>query len=391
MERRLFTLSALAASGAVFAQKSKITLPAPYATPSSNNRPQVVSRPDGAQLKLPAGFSIEEFATGFSRPRFMLQGANGEILITDTNVAPNGVVYALTNNGKDKKKIIEGLDRPYGLALYRDWLYVGEPTSIKRYRYDSKSLAAAKGEEVVSYAGLGKGHNSRTILFDLKKEKMYVSCGSESNATVGEDPRRAALNEYNPDGSGHRIYAAGLRNIIGLRHRPGTSEIWAAVQERDGLGDDLVPDYLVNVKDGGFYGWPYAYTGPNEDPTNKGKNPDLVKKTLEPDFVMGAHVAVLDMLFYTGNQFPKKFKEGVFVAQHGSWNRSQRIGYSIAFVPFKGGKPVGPKEDFLTGWMLAPDKREVWGRPVGFLQLPDGSLLLSDDGGNKVWRISYKG
>jgi glucose/arabinose dehydrogenase len=220
---------------------------------------------------------------------------------------------------------------------------------------------------------------------------MYLAVGSESNVSAGEDPRRAAINRYNPDGTGHEIFASGLRNTIGLRWYPGTDTLWAAVQERDALGDDLVPDYFVAVRQGGFYGWPYAYVGPHEDPRRKGEQPDLVKKTLTPDVLLGAHVAVLDCLFYTGRQFPKQYQGSAFLAFHGSWNRAQRVGYSVGWVPFRDGKPAGGPQDFLTGFILSPDKREVWGRPVGLLQMPDGSLLVSDDGGNKIWRITYKG
>lgn len=392
MKRRTFALSALASSGLAIAQnqKNKFNLPAPYATPSSTNRPQVIGRPDGAQLSLPAGFSIEEFATGdFARPRFMLHGPSQEIIISDTVV--NGSVFVLSKDGKTKKKILEGLDRPYGMALHKGILYVAEPTSIKKYPYDAKTQTAGKGEEIVSYAGLGKGHNTRTLLIDPKTNRIIITVGSESNSSVGEDPRRAAIHSYNLDGSGHEVIATGTRNPIGLRFYPGTSDLWAAIQERDGLGDDLVPDYFTKIQKGGFYGWPYAYTGPNEDPTNKGKAPEMVAKTLEPDMVLGAHVAVIDHIFYTGKMFPAKYRGGAFICQHGSWNRSKRIGYNVVFVPFKNGKIAGPKEDFLTGWLLDPSKREVWGRPTCLLQQPDGSLLVADDGGNKVWRISYKG
>lgn len=372
------------------AQQKKYDLPPPYQTPSSNNRPQVVDRPNGAELRVPAGFSIEEFATGdFSRPRVMLHGPSQEIILSDT--VANGSVYVVGKDGKTKKKIIEGLDRPYGMALHKGMLYVGEPTSIKRYPYDAKAQTAGNGVEVISYAGLGKGHNTRTLVIDPKSEKLFVTVGSESNSSPGEDERRAAIHQYNLDGSGHVVIATGTRNPVGLRLYPGTTDLWAAVQERDGLGDDLVPDYFTKVQKGGFYGWPYAYTGKNEDPTNKGKAPQLVAKTIAPDMIMGAHVAVLDFLFYTGKMFPAKYQGGAFICQHGSWNRSKRVGYNVVFVPMKNGKIAGPKEDFLTGWMLDPTKREVWGRPVALLQQPDGSLLLTDDGGNKVWRISYKG
>jgi glucose/arabinose dehydrogenase len=220
---------------------------------------------------------------------------------------------------------------------------------------------------------------------------MYVAIGSLSNVDAGEDPRRAAINTYTPDGKNHRIFAEGLRNVIGMDFYPGTDRLWAAVQERDALGDDLVPDYFTEVKSGEFFGWPYAYVGPNEDPRRRGERPDLVAKTQVPDVLIPSHSAVLDIEFYTGTQFPEKYRGGAFLAYHGSWNRSQRTGYSVTFVPFKDGRPTAGPEDFLTGWMTDPNSREVWGRPVGILQLKDGSLLVSDDGGNVVWRISYTG
>lgn len=389
--------SCLVLSVAALSQMAKLPvnwkgLPEPFATPSSNNRPEVVSRPEGAKLELPKGFAIEEFASGFNRPRFMMLGPGNEILMSDSGdrSEPNGAVYIIKKDGKTK--IIDGLDRPYGLAMWKDYLYVAEPTSLKRYKYDAKAMkAATPGEEVVSLKGHGQGHWTRSVLFDAKGEKMYLTVGSGSNVDTGEDPIRATIGQYNPDGSGHKIYAAGVRNVIGLRWHPTTKDLWAAVQERDGLGDDLVSDYLINVRQGGFYGWPYAYTGPHEDPRNKGKNPELVKKTLYPDVLLGAHVAVLDILFYTGNQFPKEYQGGMFLAFHGSWNRANRTGYSINYIPFKDGRPASGPAEFLKGWMLDPGKREVWGRPVGLLQMPDGSLLVSDDGGQKVWRISYKG
>jgi glucose/arabinose dehydrogenase len=364
-------------------------LPPPFATPSVNNGPRVVGRPDGAQLRLPKGFEIQEFAAGFERPRYMLLGPSNEILLADS-MNP-GSVYVLTNYAKDRKKILEGLDRPYGLALWKDYLYVAETTSVKRYKYDAKAMTAGKGEEIVSMKGFGKGHWTRSLLFDRKGEKLYVGIGSSSNVGTDDPPERAAINRYNPDGSGHELFATGTRNPIGMHWYPGTETLYAAIQERDLLGDDLVPDYLTHIQQGGFYGWPYAYFGPHEDPRNKGQKPDLVAKTVTPDVSLGSHVAVLDYTFYTGTQFPAEYRGGAFLALHGSWNRSKRIGYSIAFVPFKDGKPAGGPKDFLTGWMLSPDSREVWGRPVAVLQLPDGSLLVTDDGGNKIWRISYKG
>ena len=374
-----------------------IKLPPPYATPSANNGPRVVPQPAGAQLHVPDGFSVSVYAEGFERPRYMTMGPGGELLLSDAADGPDGVVYAIPLNKSDgykageRKKLIAGLDRPYGLALWHEYLYVGEPESIKRYKYDAKAMTAGPGEEVISLKGFGHGHWTRSLLFDRAGQKLYVGVGSASNVSTGEDPVRAAINRYNPDGSGHETYASGTRNPIGLHWYPGSDTLWAAVQERDALGDDLVPDYFTHIQQGGFYGWPYAYIGPNEDPRNKGKAPELVAKTIVPDVpLIPAHQAVLDFEFYTAKQFPAEYREGAFLAMHGSWNRSQRVGYKIAFIPFHGGKPSGPARDFLTGWMIAPESRDVWGRPVGLFILPDGSMLISDDGAKKLWRVSYK-
>ena len=365
-------------------------LPEPFHTESATNRPNVIDRPSGISLAVPEGFKVEEYLTGdFKRPRFMLLGPNDELVFSDSgsrNVA-DGTVYV--HHDGATRKLIENLDRPYGLAFHENWLYVAEPTSVKRFVYDADAMTAADGEEIISYEGHGKGHWTRSLLFNDDHSKLYVTVGSGSNIALGEDPVRAALHRYNPDGSGHETFAEGLRNIIGLRWHPGSSEIWAAVQERDGLGDDLAEDFLVNVKQGEFYGWPYAYNGPHPEPRHDGAGADMVAKTLYPDVLLGAHVAVLDILFYTGTQFPEKYRGGLFLAFHGSWNRSVRTGYSVTFIPFKDGRPQSGPQDFLGGWMLGEDQREVWGRPVGLLQLKDGSMLVSDDGGRKIWRISY--
>ncbi|HUQ93195.1 MAG TPA: PQQ-dependent sugar dehydrogenase [Bryobacteraceae bacterium] len=387
MKRRAFFSALVLAAGALCADKASSTLPKPYQTPSATNRPKLVSRPDGVRLRVPQGFEIEEYASGFEKPRFMIQGPSGEVLVSDS--VAKGKVYVLRN--KERKVLLEGLDRPYGLALWKDYLYVAEPTSLKRYKYDKGAMTAGKSEEILAMTDYTKGHWTRSLLFDRKGRKLYVGVGSESNGAPGGPEWRATINRINPDGSGREIYASGLRNTIGMRWFPGTDTLWAAVQERDGLGDDLVPDFFTSIKQGGFYGWPYAYVGPNEDPTNKGQRDDLVKKTLTPDVLLGAHVAVLDFTFYQGKQFPAKYRNGAFLAYHGSQNRAERVGYSVVFVPFKNGKPQGPPEDFLTGWMMGKDKVEVWGRPVAVAELSDGSLLVSDDGGNKIWRISYKG
>lgn len=373
-------------------QRAEVRLPPPFQTPSVNNGPRVISRPDGAQLQVPQGFTIEEFASDLRRPRIMVYAPGGEILITES--IANGTVTVLTDRtGKvqtNRKKLIEGLDRPYGMAWWKDYLYVAETTSLKRYKYDAKAVSVGRGEEIVPMHDFGKGHWTRSIAFDPQGTKLYLGIGSESNVSPGEPERRAAISQCNPDGSGCILYATGTRNPTQIGFYPGTNTLWASVQERDLLGDNLVPDYFTHIEKGGFYGWPFAYYGPNEDPRNKGQQPALVKKTVVPDVSLGAHTAVIDWKFYTGKQFPSRYHGGAFLALHGSWNRAERVGQSVVFVPFQGGKPNGALEQVLTGWMLGPDKREVWGRPTGIFEMKDGSLLISDDGGNKVWRLSYK-
>jgi glucose/arabinose dehydrogenase len=384
---KLFICSLLFSTATLAWQKDDVKLPPPDLSHNVRNQPRVIARPDGTQLQLPAGFVIEEYLTDFKVPRFMLLGPNKELLISDSAQNGQGCVWVV--QGKERKKLIENLTRPYGLALWKEYLYVGEPTSIKRYKYDSKALTAGSGEEVIAYKDYGQGHVTRSLLFDRKGEKLYVGVGSRSNVDTGEPADRAAINRYNPDGSGHEIFASGTRNPIGLHWFPGTDTLWAAVQERDALGDDLVPDYFTSIKQGAFYGWPDAYAGPNPDP-RRTEHPERVAKTIRGDVLLPAHAAVLDFTFYTGKMFPKQYQGGAFMAWHGSWNRAERLGYAVAFVPFANGKPTGKPTEFLKGWMLGKDQREVWGRPVAVLEMPDGSLLVSDDGGNKIWRISYK-
>jgi len=364
-------------------------LPEPFATPSSRNNPTVVAKPEGASLAAPPGFVVEEFMDfAGMRPRFMMLGPGNEILISDTS--GNGSVFVIKDGVRTP--IIEKLDRPYGLALKGDQLYVAEPTSVKVYHYDAKTMkVTSPGKEIIALTGMGTGHNTRTLAFNRDGSKLYLSVGSQSNINLGEDPMRAAVHRYNPDGTGYETVATGLRNAVGMRFYPGTDDLWVTVHERDELGDDLAPDYATKVEQGGFYGWPIAYIGPHAEPRHKDVDMKKVESTLYPDVILGGHVGPLDLAFYTGTQFPAKYRGGMFVALHGSWNRSARQGYKIAFIPFKDRMATAGPEDFVSGWMLAPDKKEVWGRPVGLLQMPDGSLLVSDDGGRKVWRISYKG
>lgn len=379
-------------------------LPPPYATPSADNHPAEVAQPAGGQLHVPQGFQVQVRAEGFARPRFMLQGAHGEILLADSGRGAaaavdspdahltDGVVYVFPNGDASKRKaIIQGLNRPYGLAIWQNYLYVGEADSIKRYPYDPQKMTAGAGQEIISHKGFNKDHWTRSLLFDRQGKKLYVGIGSGANVETGEDPRRAAINRYNPDGSGHELYATGTRNPVGLHWYPNTDVLWAAVQERDELGDDLVPDYFTPIEQGAFYGWPYSYIGNHLDPRIKDQRPDLTSKAKTPEVLFPAHVAVLDYVFYTGTMFPQEYRMGAFLAFHGSWNRSKRGGYEIAFVPFSNGKPSGPARDFLTGWMISPQSKDVWGRPVAVFQMGDGSLLVSDDGAGKIWRVAYAG
>lgn len=370
-------------------------LAAPYATPSVANAPKVVPQPSGVALRVPAGFTVSEWAGGFAKPRYMVEGPGGEVLLSDS--VKDGAVYVLADANRDgrieegeKKKLVGGLDRPFGMAFLGKWLYVADAGYVRRYAYDAGKREAGPAEVIVDLHEETQGHWTRSIVFDRAGKKMYLGIGSRSNITPGDPEYRAAVLRYNVDGSGREVVASGLRNPIGMDWQPESGKLWAAVQERDGLGDDLAPDFFTEVKEGAFYGWPYAYIGPNEEPRNKGQRPDLVAKTVVPDVVLEpSHVAAMDARFYRGKQFPARYRNGAFLALRGSSNRAKRTGYSIVFVPFRGGKPAGRQEDFLTGFMLDPDNKEVWGRPVGLLERKDGSMLMSEDGGNKVYWVRY--
>jgi glucose/arabinose dehydrogenase len=284
------------------------------------------------------------------------------------------------------------LAQPFGLAFNNGYLYVGNTGSIVRYKYTDGDLVAQGEPEKIMDLPTG-GHSTRNIVFNRAGTKMYVAVGSQSNNNAGEDCRRAAVLEFNPDGSGYRVFASGIRNPVGLTLQPGTDIPWVAINERDNLGDDLVPDYATSVKDGGFYGWPYSYIGKNPDPRYVGAFPELVNRALVPDVLIPAHSAALGIAFYTGTQFPQRFRNGGFVALHGSWNRSVAAGYKVVFFPMVNGKP-GPLEDFMTGFLAGDGSNgtqiQPWGRPVGITVARDGSLLISDDApnGNRIWKVS---
>jgi glucose/arabinose dehydrogenase len=354
-----------------------------------------VPRPADANLHLPPGFEINTFAEGdFKNARWMALAPNGDVFVTDADA---GKVIVLRDNDHDGKAetrftFATGLTLPFGIAFWRDYLYVGLTNEVVRFAYKpGQTEAQGPPEKIAELPGRGyRQHWTRNVIFDPGGKKLYVTVGSESNVDAEKDPLRATISEYNPDGSGKRIFAGGLRNAIGLAFHPTTKHLWAAVQERDRLGDDLPPDYFTEIKENGFYGWPYSYIGKNEDPRRKGERPDLVAQALVPDVLIQAHSAVLGLVFYNGKMFPKDYRGDAFIALHGSWNRSKRTGYKIIRVRFKNNRPAGGYEDFLTGWMLDENSRQVWGRPVGLLVLNDGSMLITDDGANKIWRVTYR-
>ena len=370
-------------------------LPPPFATKSAVRMSKQVSQPADAKLYVPKGFKVNVFAEGnFREPRWMALAPNGDVFLADSRANSVIVLRDANKDGTADQRFVfsDKLSQPFGMAFYKEWFYVANTDSIVRFKYRSgQTQAEGEPEKIVELTEGGyRQHWTRNILFSPDGTKMFVSIGSASNVSVEADPRRAAISVYDPDGKNHRIYASGLRNPIGLAWNPKTGELWTAVNERDGLGDDLVPDYATSVKEGGFYGWPYSYIGQTEDPRRKGENPELVKKAIVPDVLFTSHVAALGIQFYTGRMFPKEYQGDAFVAMHGSWNRQKLSGYKIVRIRFKDGKLVGNRyEDFISGWLPDENSNEVWGRPVGLLVAADGSMLITDDGGNKIWRVSY--
>lgn len=369
-------------------------LPPPEVQKGPVNFSRVIPRPEGANLTLPQGFEASVFAEGdLKRPRMLALAPNGDIFVAESEGNRISILRDKDNDGKIDERFVFASDlaRPFGMAFWRDYLYVGDTDAVIRFKYKPGQTAAEGAPEKIADLPMNgyREHWTRNLIFNADGSKLYVTVGSKSNVDAGEEPMRAAVSEFNPDGTGHRLYATGTRNPIGLAWNPTTKRLWASVQERDLIGNDLVPDYVTELKQGSFYGWPYSYIGRNEDPRRKGEKPDLVQKAIVPDVLIQAHSAVLGLVFYEGNMFPEEYRGDAFVALHGSWNRSKRTGYKIIRIRFKNGKPVGGYDDFLTGWMLGEDNPEVWGRPVGLLVLKDGSMLVTDDGADKIWRVSY--
>jgi glucose/arabinose dehydrogenase len=441
----VLTGALVAQQNTVLPQPNASKLPAP--TTASPKPSRGGTRPEGVNPTVPAGFTLSTYAE-LPSPRMMVYAPNGDLFVSSPGTNTITVLRDANNDGTfEARETYAGgtppqrggppagggggrgaargaggpppgfgqppavlganapacmpppsfvekgpgaVAAPFGMAFHDGYLYVGNTGSLVRFKYTNGDLKAQGEPEKLMDLPTG-GHSTRNVIFNRAGTKMYVAVGSQSNNDAGEDCRRAAILEFNPDGSGYRVFASGIRNPVGLALQPGTDILWTAMNERDNLGDDLVPDYATSVKDGGFYGWPYSYIGSHYDPRYIDAFPDLVKKTIVPDVLFPAHSAALGITFYTGNQFPQRYRNGGFVALHGSWNRSVASGYRVVFFPMVNGKP-GPIEDFLTGFLSSDGSNgspiTQWGRPVGVVTARDGSLLVSDDTGNKIWKIS---
>lgn len=392
------------------------TFPKPYETESVRKFSKVLGWKEGQAPIAPKGFVVEKFADKLENPRWMYVLPNGDVLVAESGT--KGVLKKAASfvSGNSKSKLSNGsadritlfrdtnkgglpdvrevflkdLNQPLGMLLIKNTFYVANTDGVVTFPYTAgQTSITAPGKKIAELSADGyNNHWTRNLIADKDNSNIYISVGSSSN--VGEngmedEAMRANILVMNPDGSDLKVYAAGLRNPVGMDWAPGTKTLWTVVNERDGLGDALVADYLTSVKEGGFYGWPYSYWGQHQDPRLEGQGLDLVKKTIVPDVSMGAHTASLGLAFYDQTAFPKQYHNGAFIGQHGSWNRSSFSGYKVVFVPFQNGKPSGPVEDFLTGFIANAD--EVYGRPVGITVLPDGSLLVADDAANTIWRV----
>lgn len=378
-------------------------LPAPYATSSAQNSPGGARRPHGQLPLAPPGFQVGLYATDFRQPRHLTTAPNGDLFVTDSGAGSIVVLRGVKPDGtvQLRSDFTDGLRQPFGAAFYPSgpnpqYLYVANTDSVVRFPYHNGDLTAAgQSETIVSDIPsgghlTGGGHWTRDIAFSPDGTKMFVSVGSHSNVDDNaQEFHRADILEYDPQGGHFRIYASGIRNPVGIAVNPQTGQLWASVNERDQLGDLLPCDYITHVEDGGFYGWPWYYLGSNQDPRHKGEHPELAGHVTVPDVLVQAHSASLQMAFYEANQFPKWYHGGAFACEHGSWNRARRTGYKVIFVPMAQGKAKGEYDDFLTGFVA--DDSHVYGRPVGAAVGSDGSLFISDDGANVIWRVQYIG
>lgn len=399
------------------------TLPPPHATKSHMNFSHVTGWKDGKTPIAPPGFTVHLFADDLQNPRWLYVLPNGDILVAASNTHHSffekigaAIIGASKSNSMKKsadriillrdadhdglpelrKTFLSGLHQPFGMLLIGHHFYVANTDALLRYPYKKgDTVITSQPEKILDLpAGKINRHWTRNLIANKDQSKIYIAVGSGTDHAekgIDKETHRASILEINPDGSQFRVYASGLRNPVGMGWAPGTHTLWAAVNERDELGDNLVPDYLTSVQENGFYGWPYSYYGQHPDPRITPTDTTLTKNVLVPDISMGAHTASLGLAFYTHNRFPARYHNGAFIAQHGSWNRKPIAGYKVIFIPFKNGQPAGKPEDFLTGFIQDLDKSKVHGRPVGIVVLPNGDLLLADDKSNCLWRISYDG
>jgi glucose/arabinose dehydrogenase len=406
MKNAFFTLITLflAACGTANQQQSQeqdsLKLPEPFATQPSTKISKVIGWSADKLPVAPEGFTVTKFATELDNPRWIYQAEDGNIFVAESGTGESANRISLlkdTNNdgvADVKLAYLENLNQPFGMLVLNNYFYVANTDGLMRFPYQtSANKITDKGNKILSLpAGGYNNHWTRNIIASKDGKKIYVSVGSGSN--VGEngmehEVRRACILEINPDGTGEKIFATGLRNPVGMDWAPGTSTLWTAVNERDNLGNDLVPDYITSVQRDGFYGWPYSYFGQNPDPRWKeDPKPELVAKAIAPEVALGAHTASLGLAFNVGNTFPEQYKNAAFVGQHGSWNRSEFSGYKVIFVPFENGKPKGKPQDFLTGFIANSSTSEVYGRPVGLCFLKDGNLLVADDAAGVIFKIS---
>lgn len=394
-------------------------LPPPDPNHRVQNFSEVVGWPEGRTPIAPPGFRVRRVAGGLDSPRWLLVLPDRDLLVAEaTTVVENpdsskdagqvrsGSAAARSANritllrdadgdgvAETRTVLLEGLNQPFGLALVGGHLYVADTDALMRYPFTpGQTRIEALGERLLTLpAGGYNNHWTRNLLPSRDGRHLYVSVGSASNNGeygLDEEHRRACILRVGLDGGGETVFAAGLRNPIGMAFEPVTGALWAAVNERDMIGDDLVPDYITSVQEGGFYGWPYSYWGSRPDPRMEGQRPDLVQRAIAPDYALGSHTASIGLAFYTGGAFPQAYHGGAFVAQRGSWNRRPFSGYKVLFVPFKDGRPSGPPQDFLTGFMPDPASGKAHGRPVGVFADGAGGLLVTDDAGDSVWRVS---
>ena len=393
-------------------------LPAPNLASSVSNHVKIVSRTSDQKPIVPNGFEVNLFASGLSAPRLIHVAPNGDVFAAESTA---GRIRVLRPNGGEAPQssvFASGLTGPFGIAFYPsgpnpEWIYVGNTDSVVRFPYRNGDLTArGPAEIIVPHLPAGGGHRTRDVVFSPDGRTMYVSVGSGSNvgegmaklsaaelqtwqsdhplgATWGDETERADVLAFDPQGKNRRVFATGIRNCVGMAVTPSTGTVWCSTNERDGLGDNVPTDYITRVREGAFYGWPWYYIGPHEDPRHQGERPDLKDKVTVPDVLIQAHSASLGMTFYNATQFPAEYRGNIFAAEHGSWNRSKRTGYKVIRAIVKDGVPTGEYDDFATGFVVSDT--EVWGRPVGVAVDKDGALLVSEDASGTIWRISYSG